>query len=76
MKESTGSADSDVKTKIFSLLDDLQNTGFNVLLQPLFQELQVFLQIFTIKLLTELIQDPLLPETKHKMKLAFFIQRR
>ncbi|KAM3856750.1 tumor necrosis factor alpha-induced protein 2 isoform 2-T5 [Vipera latastei] len=49
MKESTGSADSDVKTKIFSLLDDLQNTGFNVLLQPLFQELQPLFKKFNEK---------------------------
>lgn len=51
------------------MLDDLQTTGINGLLEPLFPDIQVFLQIYTTKLLTQLIQDSLLPEAKHKMKL-------
>ncbi|XP_029139425.1 tumor necrosis factor alpha-induced protein 2 [Protobothrops mucrosquamatus] len=48
-EESTDSTESDVKTKIFSLLDDLQNTGFSVFLQPLFQELQPLFRKFSEK---------------------------
>ncbi|XP_039224863.1 tumor necrosis factor alpha-induced protein 2-like isoform X1 [Crotalus tigris] len=47
--KNTDSAESVVKTKIFSLLDDLQNTGFSVFLQPLFQELQPLFKKFNEK---------------------------
>ncbi|XP_070607828.1 tumor necrosis factor alpha-induced protein 2 [Erythrolamprus reginae] len=39
-EESTDSTESDVKTKIFSILDDLQTIGFYVFLEPLFSEIK------------------------------------
>ncbi|XP_013913559.1 PREDICTED: tumor necrosis factor alpha-induced protein 2 isoform X1 [Thamnophis sirtalis] len=48
-EKSTGSTKSDVKTNIFSMLDDLQTTGVNGLLQPLFSEIQTLLKKFNDK---------------------------
>uniref|UniRef100_A0A8C6V7V5 Tumor necrosis factor alpha-induced protein 2 n=1 Tax=Naja naja TaxID=35670 RepID=A0A8C6V7V5_NAJNA len=45
-EKNTDSADSDVKTNIFSILEDIQATGFNVLLEPLFQESKMLLRNF------------------------------
>lgn len=36
---------TDIKRKIFTTLHNIQSTGFDVLLQDLFQKLQVMLQI-------------------------------
>ncbi|XP_007432570.1 tumor necrosis factor alpha-induced protein 2 isoform X1 [Python bivittatus] len=48
-EKSTDSAESDVKTKIFSTLNDLQNIGFDVFLHRLFRELQPLFKKFTEK---------------------------
>ncbi|XP_034274419.1 tumor necrosis factor alpha-induced protein 2 isoform X2 [Pantherophis guttatus] len=48
-EKSTDSTASDVKRNIFSILDDLQTTGFNVFLDPLFPEIQTLLKKFNEK---------------------------
>ncbi|XP_058018754.1 tumor necrosis factor alpha-induced protein 2-like isoform X2 [Ahaetulla prasina] len=48
-EKSIDSTESDVKMNIFSILDDLQTTGFNVFLDPLFPEIQTLLKKFNEK---------------------------
>ncbi|XP_063146438.1 tumor necrosis factor alpha-induced protein 2 [Candoia aspera] len=48
-EKNTDSAESDVKTNIFSILNDLQNIAFNVFLHRLFQELKPLFKKFTEK---------------------------
>uniref|UniRef100_A0A8C5SPT1 Tumor necrosis factor alpha-induced protein 2 n=1 Tax=Laticauda laticaudata TaxID=8630 RepID=A0A8C5SPT1_LATLA len=48
-EKNTDSAESDVKTNIFSILENIRTTGFNVFLEPLFQESQTLLRQFNEK---------------------------
>nr|XP_008113945.1 PREDICTED: tumor necrosis factor alpha-induced protein 2 isoform X2 [Anolis carolinensis] len=48
-KESTTSAQDYIKTKIFTTLNEIQNIGFTVLLQGLFQQLEPLFKTFTQK---------------------------
>ncbi|XP_072842804.2 tumor necrosis factor alpha-induced protein 2 [Pogona vitticeps] len=75
-EENATSEQNDTKMKIFTTLDEIQKTGFDVLLQDLFQQIQPLFKTFTQKkwLSCSGIMDEIIAVTSHHVSTFKFLK--